>query len=192
MLTSHADSRRVSQVWPFRFGWKECGGVSGQLIEFLLTAVQTAATGEMKQGMKETGNWKAAEISLWAQFRESSDREQEAISPLTEQSLSFILLIFRTTISRGPSIAHFLDPGDKFTGVINGKLGTGKHKVSTVVRTVFLPFVCASFVMFYVANIIKRSEKSVCIDKITPIISISYLNIHTKSDFATKIQHVNM
>lgn len=100
--------------------WAGGGWGGGQFIELLLTAVQTAATGKMKQGMKQTGNWKATEISLWAQLRVPSDREQEAaVSPLTEQQrLSFILMIF-TTITKSPSIVHFSDQGEEFTAIIS-------------------------------------------------------------------------
>lgn len=57
--------------------------------------------------------WKVKEISLWAQLRAQSDREQVAVSPLILQQRLSSVLVFRTTITASPSTVHVPDPGEE-------------------------------------------------------------------------------
>lgn len=71
-----------------------------QFLTFLLSAVQTAATGQMKQAMKEAGNR--------AQSGVECDSEEDAVSPrIHQQRLLLILMTFTTTITMSPSSACF-------------------------------------------------------------------------------------
>lgn len=73
---------------PFRFGMGLRGGE--QFIKLLLTAVQTAATGDIKQGMKEIGNWKATETFSLGTVK-SAEWQRER-SSLTADSTAEVVL----------------------------------------------------------------------------------------------------